>query len=97
MGRKPGKFVQIVAGDKYCDLTLPVQAQDQLPHLYDSLGIKSVGGLVQNKEIRVPRQRHCNAQSLAHPQGKVFCSLFPCIAQSYKLKYFRDAVVRGQT
>ena len=54
MSGQPGQFIQYMAGDQHGDLPLPVQLQDQLSHLYDSLRIQAVSWLIQNQEIRIP-------------------------------------------
>ena len=75
---------------------LPVEAENELPHLNDALGVQTVDGLIQDEKVRVPAQGHGNAQPLAHAQGEVAGLFLPRIPQAHQVEQFWDPLLRGQ-
>ena len=97
MGGQAGELVEDVAGDEHRDLPPPVELEDELAHLNDALGIEAVDRLVQHQKVGISRQRHSNAQPLAHAQGEVFCLFPPGIRKPHQLKELWDAGIGGKS
>ena len=66
------EFSEIHTGD----LLLPVQPQEELPHLPDTLRVQTVDGLVQQEKVRPAQQGQGHAQPLLHTHGVVAHRLF---------------------
>ena len=83
-----------MAGNQHRDPVFPVQLQDQLPHLHDSLGVQPVYRFIQHQKIRITRKGNGNPQTLTHPQGKIL-GLFPaCARKPHQFQQFCDSLIR---
>ncbi len=63
------ELVEDVAGDEHGEAVVAVEAQDQLAHFDDALGVEAVHGLVEDEKIGLTGQRHGDAEALLHAEG----------------------------
>ena len=79
-----------MARDEHGDAFLAVEPQDQLADLDDPLRVEAVGRLIEHEKIRMPRQRHGDAQALLHAEGKIARFLVSGIRKPDQPQQVRD-------